>query len=295
MTTPTRDISPELLAALFSEAQTLAACILIEPETGDALGLTTHDEDFEFDGETYHADPGLSATEVAAAISYGVDNLEITGAFDEELVKKLELLGGVYDDAEYTIFLVDYEHAEFGRMVVQRGTLGNVEAVDEKFTLELCGLTQKLQKTKGKLTSPICRNRIFDAGCRLDENGNHPTLAIPYKYTGVLVTEIVSRFTFKCVIATGALPTAYFEGGLLVWTAGANANQRSEVKTHTKDGTTHTITLQEPARSAFVVGDEFRVRKGCKGTMAACLDVQNVVNKDSEDYLPGFIETQRKP
>lgn len=292
---PTRNISPELLEALFAEAQTLAACILVEPEYGDMLGLTTSDEAFEFEGETYHPDPGLSATEVAAAISYAVDNLEITGAFDEELVKKLEVLGGVYDDADYTIFLVDYEHPEYGRMVVQRGTLGNVESVDEKFTLELRGLTQKLQQTRGELTSPLCRADIFDSRCKLDEDGTHPTLAIPYKYAGVEITEVVGRFTFKCVIAEAALPAGFFEAGLLVWTGGENANQRSEVKTHTKAGTTHTITLQDPVRTPFVLGDEFRVRKGCKKTMDACFDVHNVENKRSEDYLPGLVDTMRRP
>jgi uncharacterized phage protein (TIGR02218 family) len=294
VTSPTRSVSPELLAAISAESSTLTALILIEPETADAVGFTSHDEDIVFDGRTYYSDPGLSTTEMAAAIDYSVDNLEIQGAFDDELVKIEDARGGVYDDAPYSIFVIDYENPGSGSMTVQTGTLGNVSTIDERFQFELRSLSQKLQLTRGELTQALCRNDIFDGGCRLDPAGTHPGLGIPYVYEEVVVTEVLSRFAFKAVIG-GGVPAGYFAAGLLVWGEGANNAQRSEVKTHTVAGDVHTITLQEPAYRAFEEGDLFTIRKGCLKTLAACLDVENVVNKRSEDYLPGFIETQRRP
>jgi uncharacterized phage protein (TIGR02218 family) len=294
VTNPTRSVSPELLAAIAAESSTLAALILIEPETAGAVGFTSHDEDITFDGETYYADPGLSPTEMAAAIDYSVDNLEIAGAFDEEHVLLADVQGGVFDDAPYTIFVIDFENPDYGSMTVQRGTLGNVSGADERFTFELRSLSQKLQQTRGELTQPLCRTDIFDARCKLDPGGSHPTLAIPYRYAGVEVTEVVSRFAFKAVISGVTIPAGYFEAGLLVWGEGANEAQKSEVKTHTVSGSEHTITLQEPTFGAFEVGDLFTVRKGCLKTLAACVDVENAVNRRSEDYLPGLIDTLRR-
>lgn len=294
VTNPTRSVSPQLLAAITSEAETLTACILITPETIDPVGFTAHDETIVFGGHTYFTDPGLSPTEMAAAIDYSVDNLEITGAFDDERVRYTDVSGGVFDDADYTIFVIDYENPSYGSMVVQRGTLGGVSGADERFTFELRSLSQKLQRTMGELTQALCRADIFDGRCKLDPAGTHPTLGIPYRYAGVAVTEVLSRFTFKVTIPAVTMPEGYFEAGLLIWTGGANNGQRSEVKTHTVEGVVHTLTLQEPTFRAFAAGDALTVRKGCLKTMDACIDVENVANKRSEDYLPGLIETLRR-
>lgn len=290
---PTRSVSPELLAAISAESSTLTALILLEPETADAVGFTAHDEEIVFDGRTYYTDPGLSPTEMAAAIDLSVDNLEMTGAFDDDRVRLADVQGGVFDDAPYSLVVIDFEHPDYGSMTVQRGTLGNVSGADERFTFELRSLSQKLQQTRGELTQPLCRADIFDGRCKLDPGASHPTLGIPYLYEEVEVTEVVSRFTFKAVFGV-TIPAGYFEAGLLMWGAGSNNAQRSEVKTHTVDAGVHTITLQEPTFRAFEEGDLFTVRKGCKKTMAACLDVENVVNKRSEDYLPGLVDTLRR-
>jgi uncharacterized phage protein (TIGR02218 family) len=294
VTNPTRSVSPELLAALAAESSTLTACILIEPETADAVGFTAHDKDVTFGGHTYHTDPGLSATELAAAIEYSVDNLEITGALKEGLVTRGDVDGGVFDEAPYSIIVFDYESPGYGSMTVQRGTLGNVGREDERFTFELRSQSQKLQQTRGELTQPLCRADIFDGRCTLDPADNHPTLGIPYRYADVEVTEVLSRFAFRAVISGVLIPAGYFRAGLLVWGAGANEAQASEVKTHTVAGDVHTITLQEPAYRAFEEGDLFTVRKGCLKTMDACADVGNAANKRSEDYLPGLNEMMRR-
>jgi uncharacterized phage protein (TIGR02218 family) len=296
LSNPTRNISPELLAAIAEQSSTLTACILITPLTGDVVGFTCHDEDVEFDGETYYADPGLSATEMVAAIDYSVDNLEITGAIDDDLVVRADVEAGVYDDAEYTIFLIDFENPDYGEMILQKGTLGETEVVEDKFTFELRSQSQKLQQVIGEVLQPTCRNLYGDARCALDlEAGTHPTLAIPYKFAAQAILAVVSRFSFTFTNGTGALPAGYFEGGKLLWTDGDNNLQQSEVKSHTKSGTTHTIVLQEPTYRAFTAGDEFTIYKGCKKRFEDCFDVDNVINMSAEIYLPGWIETQRRP
>lgn len=294
--TPTRTVSADLLAAITAEASTLAALLLITPEGGAPVGFTSHDDEITVGGNTYHPDPGLNPTELAAALAYSVDNLEIHGAFDDELVKEDDVTGGVFDEAEYRLVVVDFENPLAGEMVVQTGWLGAAEAIDERFRIELRSLTQRMQHTVGEVRKPTCRAQVFDDRCGLDEDGTHPGLGIPYKYASVAVTEVISRFRFKAVISGVTIPAGFFETGLLVWQTGVNQSQKSEVKTHTVSGTTHTITLQEPTRAAFTAGDTFRVRKGCKKRLDPdCLDVENVINMRAETYLPGIVETMRRP
>lgn len=291
----TRDVSAELIESIKSVSSSLTACLKIEPVGGAPFGFTALDQDVTFDSLVYHADPGLGATEMVSVLTYAVDNLEVAGALSDELVTQDDVIAGYYDDAVYTIFLIDYEAPQYGDMILQKGTLGRADILDEKFTFSLRSQSQKLQQVVGELTKPICRADIFDSRCKLNAAGNHPTLGIPYTYANKTVSQVLSRFSFKVVISGVTIPAGYFETGLLVWGAGSNNLQKSEVKTHTVSGTTHTITLQEPARSAFTVGDVLTVRKGCKKRLADCFDVLNVVNRRAEDYLPGYIETLRRP
>lgn len=293
---PTRNVSPQLIAAIAAEASTLAACIRITPQGRSALGLTTHDEDITVAGLTYLADPGLSATEFVAALGFAVDNLEISGPLDDTLITRTDILGGVYDDAAYEIFALDYEHLDYGVMKLQRGTTGIADCIDEAWTFELRSLTQKLQQTVGEVTKPTCRARFGDVRCKIDlENGTHPTLGIPYKFAARQVLAGVSRLRFTTTISGSAVPAGYFEAGELRWTSGDNAGQKTEVKTHTVDGTTHTITVQDPPRRPISANDEFTVYKGCKKRLEDCFDVENVLNRRAEDYLPGLEETLKRP
>lgn len=293
--TPTRTISSELLATLGSETSTLAGCIKIQPAGAAAVvGLTTFDDTLEIDGVTYYPDPGLSATELVAVATYAVDNLEISGAFDDEVIARADALAGVYDDAAYELFIVDYDAPASGSMILQRGSLGNVDIVDDLFTLELRSQSQKLQEPVGESTSPTCRAQIFDVRCMLDEDGTHPTLGIAYKFTAQAVLSVTSRFVFTFTNHE-VIPAGYFIGGKLLWTDGNNNLQRSEVKDHTVDDSEHTITLQEPTYYAFTVADQFTIWKGCRKRFVDCKDVENVENMRAEIYLPGLVETLRRP
>jgi len=292
-----RTASPELLAQIAARAETLTALLRVTPLDGPELLITVHDVDIAFGGDTYLARLGVEATEIAASNDFAVDNLEIRGALDEELITKGDVLGGRFDDAEVLISLIDFEHLDYGKMDVIGGTVGNAETEDDLgWVLEVRGLSQKLQQTVGEVTAPLCRNSFGDERCRIDlEAGTHPTLGIPYKYLDVEVTEVVNRTTFKFEISSHVVPTTYFNGGKFTWMTGGNEFRRSEVKSHTKSGSTHTVELQDAPRQAIQEGDTFKIYKGCLKRLGDCKDVLNVFNRSAEDYLPGTEEMIRRP
>ncbi|MEA2174102.1 MAG: hypothetical protein QOD00_1694 [Blastocatellia bacterium] len=291
-----RTISAEFLAQIQAEATSFAGCILITPLIGDPVGFTNHEEDITFEGQTYSASPGMSVTEFASSYGYAVDNLEISGVFDEQVTKD-DCQGGVYDDAECLIFLIDYENHSYGKMILQRGTVGNLpqEEGTERWTFELRGLSQQLQQNAGETTGPNCRADLGDERCKIDlEEGTHPLYGIPYHFTATANAD-GTRLQFVATISGVTIPAGYFETGKLIWTGGVNLNQKSEVKTHTVAGDVHTIMLQDPLRSTISEGDEFKVYHGCKKRLQDCVDKENVDNMRAEPHLIGIISMLKTP
>jgi uncharacterized phage protein (TIGR02218 family) len=291
-----RTVTPEFLGQIQAEATTFAGCILITPQIGEPVGFTNHEETIIFEDQSYVAMPGMSVTEFAASYGYAVDNLEISGAFDEN-VTKADCQGGIYDDAEYIIFIIDYENPSFGKMLLQRGTIGNVPMEDgtERWTFELRSLAQKLQQNVGEVTSPNCRTDLGSDLCKIDlEEGTHPLYEIHYHFTATVDAD-GSRLQCVATISGVTIPAGYFETGKLIWTNGANQNQKSEVKTHTVEGAVHTIKLQDPLRVSIEEGDEFKVYHGCKKRLQDCKDKENVVNMRAEPHLIGLINMLKTP
>lgn len=287
-----RQISNELLDSVASDSSTLVVMIRVAPKDAAAFGLTNCSDDVEFDELTYRAAP-MDVTRIESGLGFAVDNLEARGAYEDDFLTERDVLGGVYDDAEYELFLVDYEHIEHGKMILQSGTLGDFQSLHPEWRVELRSLAQMLSQQVGDITSPDCRADFCDGACKIDVTGTHPRLNIPYRYAGVVVTSVINRFTFTAAPVAGfpaALPTKYFRNGSLLWTDGNNTPQRSEVKEHTLAAGVHTFVLQEPTRTAFAIGDELRVDKGCDKTADACFDVDNFVNRQAEDYLIGLSE-----
>ena len=63
-----RDLPPALAASLASGATTLCWCWRITPRIGPPLGFTDHDRDLTFDGTTFEAASGFTATEIRESV-----------------------------------------------------------------------------------------------------------------------------------------------------------------------------------------------------------------------------------
>src|SRR3990170_2215626 len=77
-------------------ATTLAWCWKVERRDGSILGFTDHDRDIVFDGVTFAAATGFTASEVVSALGLSVDNLEVEGALAAAAITEADLAAGVY-------------------------------------------------------------------------------------------------------------------------------------------------------------------------------------------------------
>ncbi|MBV8913792.1 MAG: DUF2163 domain-containing protein [Acetobacteraceae bacterium] len=292
-----RQITAALQASTQADATTLCGCVTVTPVVGSPLGFTEHTSDIVFSGVTYLSYPGVQATILAAQAGLAVDNLELNGAFDASGVTESDLLGGRYDGATFEIFLIDYTNTAGGKISLLTGQIGEVEAIQMAWKMELRSLGQIIQQVVGETTSSKCRAEAFDSRCKLNPAGNHPTLGIPYSYSGVTVNATpTSNALFTAVIPSDpGVPSNYFENAVLTWQTGLNAGLSVEVRIHTMAGAVHTITLVDQMRNPITQNDTFQVRFGCNKTFARCLYVQNVLNRRAEDWLPGTTEMLRIP
>jgi uncharacterized phage protein (TIGR02218 family) len=73
-----------------------------------------------------------------------------------------DLRTGVWDNAEILVFLVSWAAVSQGKILLKRGTIGQVALKDTAFTAEMRGLTQALSQQIGELYTPDCRADLGD-------------------------------------------------------------------------------------------------------------------------------------
>jgi uncharacterized phage protein (TIGR02218 family) len=274
-----KSLPPTLQAHLDTGATTLCWCWRLTPRVGAALGFTDHDRDLFFDGTTFEAATGFTATELRASLGLSVDNLEITSALKSDRLSETALAAGDFDDAAVEIFRVNWQ-APADRVLMRSGSLGEVRRTGTAFAAEVRGLAHYLQQPRGRLFQYGCDADLGDARCGID-------LSSPV-YRGVgLVTAAASPRQFT---ASGLAPYAdgWFTRGLATFTFGVNAGRASEVKRHWITSAGVQLELWQPLGATPAPGDAFIVTAGCDKQLATCAaKFSNVVNHRGFPHMPG--------
>ncbi len=274
-----KQISPELQAHLDSGATTLCWCWRLTRRDETRLGFTDHDRDVAFDGTTFEAAAGFTASEMRDSVGLSVDNLEVQSALSSERLSEADLVAGVYDDARVEIFRVNWAAPE-QRVLMRSGSLGEVRRAGLTFTAEVRGLSHYLQQPKGRLYQFTCDADLGDTRCKV-------LLSNPlYRGDGAIVAVASERrFT---VSGLDAFEDDWFSRGLLTFTSGAANGQAIEVRAHGKSGDTVSIELWAPARGPLEVGQTFVIAAGCDKHLATCqAKFGNVANFRGFAHMPG--------
>lgn len=274
-----KTLSPELAAHLASGATTLCWCWRLTRADGVKLGFTDHDRDVVFDGTTFEAAAGFTASEIRDSVGLSVDNLEVTSALTSERLGETDLVAGLYDDARVEIFRVNWA-APDERVLMRSGSLGEVRRASGGFAAEVRGLAHYLQQPKGRLYQFTCDADLGDARCTVDLN------LAAYHGAGAIAAVLSARR-----IAASGLDTFdgdWFTRGLVTFTSGAASGQAVEVRLHTNAGGTVTLELWSGVRGPLEVGQTFVVRAGCDKHIETCrAKFANVVNFRGFPHMPG--------
>ncbi len=268
-----KSASTQLATHIAGETTSLATCWKVTRKDGAVFGFTDFDRDFTIDGVIYQARTGYTRSAVQTVSDLSVDNLDIESAFDSEAITAPDLRSGFWDNAEVLIFLVNWAALSQGKIILKRGTIGQVEMKDNFFKAELRGLTQALSQQIGELYTPTCRADLGDARCKV----NLAALTV-----ASTVTAVSDRYGFTDSARIEA--DGYWGGGLLTWTSGANLDRKMEIRSFAAG----VFELFLPMPSAIAVGDGYAVQPGCDKSFSTCrARYNNAVNFRGEPYVPG--------
>lgn len=266
-------------AHLQTGATTLCWCWRLTRGDGQRLGFTDHDKDLVFDGTTFEAAAGFTASDIRDGIGLSVDNLEVSGALSSLSLSEDDLAAGRYDEARVEIFRVNWQSTA-QRVLMRSGSLGEVKRSGQAFSAEVRGLAHYLQQPKGRLYQLTCDADVGDAKCKVNLN------LTAYKGTATILSAVTARrFT---VSGLSAFAHEFFTRGLVTFTSGPALGQKIEVKAHSKIAGVVTIELWSEAEGPPVAGNVFTVTAGCDKRLATCsARFSNAANFHGFPHMPG--------
>ena len=270
-----RSISVALQAHLNTDTYTLATCWKLTRTDGVTFGFTSHISDLTVDGQLYLSKFDGAVSAVRSSIGTGIDNLDALAIFDSASITEADMIGGLYDNATVTSFLVNYADLSQGKVILLKGILGEVTFEAGAFKAELQSNISRAHQQICAVTSSLCRAVDFaDATCQYSGT---------VIYTPYTVTSVASPRQFY---ATGiGQADDFFTAGKVKWLTGLNAHLSMEIKRSLNAG--GSIELQLPMPNTVAIGDTFTLYRGCNRTFVQCQVYANAKNFQGEPTIPG--------
>lgn len=271
-----KTVSSALLAHLQGDVQTVAHCLKLTRVDGTILGFTEHDKDIILDGVTYEAATGANLSALSASFDLSVDNFDIDTLLDSVKITAADIYAGLYDFAEWSLFLVNYKDLTQGSVYLSRGWIGEVDYGMLPCKAEARSLYDALSQQIIDLVSPDCMADLGDVRCGVN--------LTPLTVTGT-VTAVTADNLF---IDTSRVEIdGWFTDGKLTWTSGNNNGRTIEIKNYSSDY--YSFLLFTYAPHPIQVGDTYSVYPGCNKWLSTCITkFNNVNNFRGFPYLPGL-------
>lgn len=272
-----RQIPISIQESLESGASTLTLIMRIDPVDAPSFGASLTNKTIEYDDGSdalrYSAYVGMQPASILYSGNLSIDNSDYEGLLPEYdfPISEEDIQAGVYDDARFTLYLVDYDNLQPAtHVVIHYGTLGKMKTQDGlSFWEELRGLSQKLKQTVCARDSLTCRARLgsqpIGTGggayeereyCGVDlsgywESGEVASPGAEPNYSFTTVAPLVEE--------SGSSITDYYAPGMVRWTSGRNTGREQEVE----GNTANTISLAFRTPFPILAGDTFEYRRDC--------------------------------
>lgn len=250
---------------LNQDARTLCHLLRIERSDGTVLALTDLDREVVYDDgdgeQTYLPEPGYdpSALESAADLSVDGANFLALIPLDGMPISEADIERGLWDNAAFKLYLVNFTDLSHGHVLLKWGTLGEISVQDGlAFTPELRGPQQPLRQNITWRDSLRCRTYLDSE--ETDE----------IEFCGFDVSTITDTGTVTSVglennrtfaVSGLVIPSDGYFPGVVIWTGGNNAGPRkySVEEVDSSDN----ISLRTTTPYPIEVGDTFTIRPDC--------------------------------
>ncbi|CAL7962985.1 conserved hypothetical protein [Alphaproteobacteria bacterium] len=269
---------------LANNVTTLATCWYIKLQNGRQMGFTNHDQDLIISGVTYLAKSGFTASAISSSSNLAIDNLDIEGVLNSDLIDNKDIIAGVYNHAEVRIFIVDYLDPTAVHINLRRGWLGEIKLNKQQFVAEIRGLAQAFTAKIGELYSPQCRAKFGDNKCYVPLE--------KYTFCGLIVTQVFSRSSFISDSLSRKITESGYNNdlikllsyGYVIFETGSNTSIKMEIKCCAQ---VEHIQLALALPYEIQVDDKFTVAVGCDKSFGTCCNVFcNAVNFRGEPHIP---------
>lgn len=261
-------------------------CWQVTRGDGSAFGFTDHDRNLEFNSVVFVADTGLSPTAMDQSTGLNVDNMDVMGVLNSISIDEQDIAAGLYDNATIISYRVDWRNPT-NRVIMLKGSIGEVSRGSMAFTAEIRGLAHELNQPTGQIYEPTCGVDLGCAKCGINLLGLSPA---GHAYSvSTTVTSVKAKNSFQADQAViQAVPDKWFSRGKVTWTSGNNVNLEMEVKAHTQVDAFNTFLLWEPMPFPIQIGDAFTVHAGCDKSQFVCHNkFGNVINMRGYHLVPG--------
>ena len=243
---------------------------------GNVYGFTDHDRPLVFDGVTFLADSGMSASALATSTGLSVDNAEAVGLLQSSVLDPDDIAAGRFDGAEVVNWLVQWDNVA-ARKVKFRGTIGEITRKAGAFEAELRGLTDRLNQPMGKSFLKNCTALLGDAACGFETAD--PT------YRAEAVVQSVAEGVLE--LQSAGYRESWFTHGRLIVLDGAGVGLVGAIKHDRMQGAMRELTLWEPL-AGLAVGDTVQIDAGCDKRAATCREkFNNFTNFAGFPHIPG--------
>lgn len=269
-----RFIPPALYDHLQQPVTSTAYLLRIDPVTPGypSYGVTSLDKDVIYDDGTsellYSAAVGMQPTAMQARTDLSVANAESDSLMPEfdVPIQEEDIRAGVYDFAEFKLYLINYEDASQGHVLVRAGTLGRI-------TIDADGLSQvnELRGPTAVLKQSICEKDSLT--CRAIFGSQPEGSPIPgpierfpcgVDATALLISGTVTAVglenTLTFTVGGFTLDDNELNPGMTFWLTGDNAGRSYEIEDNTSAGV---ITLAHETPWPIQVGDTLQYRIDC--------------------------------
>lgn len=253
-----------------ADLTTLAFCWCLARPDGVVIGLTSHDRDLWFADLLHRAAPGMvpSAIEVSRSLDQG--GLDVEGAITAEAISERDLASGRWDGARLSLHAVNWRAPDEEPVFLMRGRLGRVDILGNRFSVELAGPIDGLDRPVTENTTPHCRATLGDQRCRVDMRGLSDSV------------WVVETEGHRVRLASG-FADGLFTLGQMRPLLGLEAGCGFPILNQTGD----TLTLADAA-PVDLAGSLVQITQGCDRTLGTCVArFANALNFQGEPHLPG--------
>ncbi len=292
------DISENLQNHLTSGATTLCTCWEIVRRDGVRLGFTDHDRSLRFNDTDFEPESGATGSVRAYSADLSVDNSEMMGLLNSDILRDEDLAAGRFDEAEVHIYRVNWRSVQ-DHIRVKTGIVGEIVRFNNAFRMEIRGLSHLLDQTRGRLYQRHCDANVGDARCRVD-------LTQASYFASGTVIETINEDLFLASITGSDFENDWFAQGQLHWQSGKNQGEQNFVKTNLSRNSSmqndqendsdeesaidrfYEFALWQPPGVAIKSGDTFDVFAGCDRRSETCINkFSNIINFRGFHLMPG--------